>query len=122
MKDALSAHEVALAFGGLPGVTNPGLVESAISRPYSGYHRSLSNKAAALAQSMAGNHGFADGNKRTTVLLLHILIRKSGFSLAALEGENIESALEDLVIAVVTHQLNFEQLCNWFEARLVRDS
>ncbi|MSO89334.1 MAG: hypothetical protein EXQ89_05135 [Rhodospirillaceae bacterium] len=49
---------------------NIGLIESAIARPYSGYYRSIVKKAAALLESMASNHGFADGNKRTTLILV----------------------------------------------------
>jgi death-on-curing protein len=29
--------------------------------PYSGYHRSMARKAAAIMHSMVGNHGFVDG-------------------------------------------------------------
>ena len=71
LADALSAHERALRFGGRPGVVNLGSIESAIARPYSGYHRAIGRKAAALVESMVGNHGFADGNKRTTLILLN---------------------------------------------------
>ena len=107
----------------MSGIANLGLIESAIARPYSGYYRSLATKAAALLQSLAGNHGFADGNKRTAVILVDMLISKSGFRLVSRDpDENMDTAVEELVIAVVTHQLNFEQLCNWFEARLVRDT
>ncbi|MFN7597855.1 MAG: Fic family protein [Cereibacter sp.] len=50
------------------------LIESAISRPYSGYHRSIARKSAALLHSVATNHGFVDGNKRTAWFLAMILI------------------------------------------------
>ena len=53
----------ALLFGGLPGIRDLGLIESAVSRPFTGYYRSIESKAAALVQSMSGNHGFIDGNK-----------------------------------------------------------
>ena len=65
--DALSAQERALTFGGLDGISNLSLVESAIARSYTGYYLPIWKKAAALVESMAGNHGFADGNKRTTL-------------------------------------------------------
>ncbi len=48
---------------------------------------------------MAGNHGFADGNKRTTLILLHTLIRNSGYRLKALDNEDIEQSLEDIIVA-----------------------
>ncbi|MBM3541298.1 MAG: type II toxin-antitoxin system death-on-curing family toxin, partial [Alphaproteobacteria bacterium] len=83
----MSAHRRALEFGGRAGVLDIGLVESAIGRPYSGFYRSLPAKAAALIQSMATNHGFADGNKRTTVILLDTLLTKSGYRLRPLRGD-----------------------------------
>jgi death-on-curing protein len=85
MSDALSAHARALEQGGgLAGVANLGLIESAIKRPYSGYYRDISSRAAAFVQSMSGNHDFNDGNKRTTVILTHLLLDKSGYELRPL--------------------------------------
>ena len=59
--DVLESHYRALEFGGLDGVRDLGLVESAIARPYSGYYRSINAKAAALIHSLAKNHGFPTG-------------------------------------------------------------
>lgn len=55
--------------GGLPGVKNRGLIESAVAQPQMTFageelYSSLEEKAAALAFSLAGNHAFEDGNKR----------------------------------------------------------
>ncbi|WP_373636899.1 Fic family protein [Yoonia sp. BS5-3] len=55
-------------------MTSLHLIESGLSRPYSGYHRFIYSKAAALLHSMINNHGFTDGNKRTAWLLVEILI------------------------------------------------
>jgi death-on-curing protein len=85
LADALSAHERALRFGGLPGIRDLGLIESAVSRPFTGYYRSIESKAAALVQSMSGNHGFIDGNKRTTVILADTLLARSGYRLERIE-------------------------------------
>ena len=58
----------------MQGILRIDSIESAIARPYCGYFDTLAEKAAALLESMVGNHGFADGNKRTAVLLVCILI------------------------------------------------
>lgn len=92
------------------------MVESALGRPYSGYHRPIWRKAAALLESMVGNHGFVDGNKRTAWLLVEILIARSGYALAI----DDEEPIDDLVAAVADHQLSFVQLSLWFEQRLSR--
>lgn len=118
MADALGAHKRALSFGGRPGIPNPGLIESALARPYSGYYRSIRGKAAALVESMAGNHGFADGNKRTTLILVDLLLNKSGYVLSPLPAENIEDATEEMILGSVQHQLSFDDLVEWFRLRI----
>jgi death-on-curing protein len=120
LADALSAHDEALEFGGLAGVIDLSLVQSALGRPYSGYHRSIQQKAAVLLESMARNHGFADGNKRTTLLLLHMLIVRSGYRLAPLAGENINQAIEELILDVVNRRIILGDAIDWFRARIRR--
>jgi death-on-curing protein len=116
LADAFTAHDEALTYGGLEGVTSLHLIESALARPYSGYHRPIARKAAAVLQSMAGNHGFVDGNKRTAWLLVEILIDRSGFRLNIPDDEPVD----DLVVAAATRQIGFDELAAWFEARLER--
>ena len=95
------------------------MVESAIARPYSGYYSPIAKKAAALVESAATNHGFTDGNKRTTVILMHLLLSKSGYELNPLfENSSLENEVEEMVLAVVQHQLTFDQIVAWFRARL----
>lgn len=121
MADALSAHQKALETGGLDGMPNLGLVESAINRPYSGHYRPIAQKAAALVQSMATNHGFADGNKRTTIILTHLLLQKSNYHIVPLDADpNLSRLMENLVLSVVRHDLDFEELVDWFRARIKR--
>ena len=121
MADALSAHERALLSGGRPGILNLNLIHSAIERPYSGYYRSMPRKAAALVQSMATNHGFVDGNKRTTLILTYTLIARSGYDLIAAEDcGDIEIEFEDLLLSVSDH-LPFEEIVAWFSARLTKE-
>ena len=109
--------------GGLAGIPNIGLVHSALERPYSGYYRPITRKAAALVESMASNHGFADGNKRTTIILTHLLLSKSGYILKPLDGDHsLEVAMEELVLSVVRHQMDFNQIVGWFIERLENET
>lgn len=114
MGDALEAHDQALRYGGRDGIADLGMVDSAISRPYTGYHRRIERKAAALLESMAQNHGFIDGNKRTAVMLVDLLIAGSGYHLNLNPGEEID----DLVLEVVNRQRNYDDLVDWFKARI----
>jgi death-on-curing protein len=121
LADALSAHERALTFGGLEGVPNLSLVQSAVARPYTGYYRKIWQKAAALVQSMAGNHGFADGNKRTTLILLHTLVNNSGYKIAAAPNdEDVGRAVEDIILAAASSKTPIHELADWFRPRIVK--
>lgn len=77
----------------------------------------MARKTAALLHSMVGNHGFVDGNKRTAWLLVEILIGRSGYWLDIPDDERID----DLVVAVASGQMDFDQLNDWFNDRLKRD-
>lgn len=121
LEDALDAHERALRFGGRHGVVNLGSIESAITRPYSGYYRAIGRKAAALVESVVGNHGFADGNKRTTLILLNLLLEKSGYRLTPSEGQaSVQREVEDMILDVARKRLSFDDLVVWFGKRITR--
>lgn len=65
---------------------------------------------------MVGNHGFVDGNKRTAWLLVEILIDRSGYILNISDDEPVD----DLVVAVASGQVGFDELVVWFKSRLGR--
>jgi death-on-curing protein len=99
---------------GRPGISDRNLIESAIARPY--WYRSVSRKAAALFESVAQNHGFIDGNKRTAILVTALFIERSGYELR-LTGDRSD-IMKAMVKAVVVHAIDFEELVAWFKARL----
>ena len=69
-QDILLIHEaVIIEFGGLDGISDAGLVESAIESPFQTFDSeelfpSIEEKATRLAYGLVLNHGFNDGNKR----------------------------------------------------------
>ena len=67
---------------------------------------------------MAGNHGFVDGNKRTTLTLVHTLISNSGYSLVAMGDEDIQEAIEGIILRAASHAIEIEELIEWFRLRL----
>ena len=99
--------------GGTPEILNRSDIESAIARPYHGYHRRIHEKAAALVYAIVSNHGFVDGNKRTAVYLVELLAVRSGYRLAV---EDL--VLADIMIAVARGELDYEELATWFKGRL----
>ena len=61
-------------FGGASGVRGPGLIESTLLGPQTGYYADLIEEAAVLWESMAMNHGFIDGNKRVAYACLELFL------------------------------------------------
>jgi death-on-curing protein len=115
-----AAHEIAILIGGLDGVRELTVIESGIARPYVGFRRRIWEKAAALLQSIAQNHGFIDGNKRTALLVLNVFLERSGYRLTPLEGENLSDAAETVVLGLVEHRIDLEALTSWFRQRLAK--
>jgi death on curing protein len=118
LADALGAHDLALQYGGLPGILNLSLIESAIQRPYSGYHRSIHRKAAALVHSVARNHGFVDGNKRTCLLLLGLLLDRSGYRLVRDGSPETNEAVEEMIVSVAKGEMSFNNIDEWMRERI----
>jgi len=104
----------------LAGIRDLGAIEAAIARPYSGYYRSIAGKAASLVHSLALNHGFVDANKRTALFACDFLLRKSGYRLRDDDTPTGNDAIEEMIMAVVEHRMNFDELVAWFQARLIR--
>lgn len=97
-----------------------GSIEAAIARPYSGYYRSIASKAAALTHSLALNHGFVDGNKRTALYVVSLFLRKSGYLLRHKSQAVRNHEIEQMIVDVVERRLSFNQLADWFRQRIVR--
>ena len=115
LADALAAHDFALQYEGRPGILNLDMVQAAIARPYNGYFRSMDRKAAALLDAVARYHDFVDGNKRTAVLLLELMLGRSGYRLGAGDDE-----LEEMTVAVADGQVPLERLTEWLCPQLHR--
>lgn len=77
--DVLGVHAVLIQrYGGAPGVRDPGALETALFRPQTGYYDDMVAEAAALLESLAINHPFVDGNKRTAFAAADVFLRING--------------------------------------------
>jgi death-on-curing protein len=65
-------------YGGAHGVRDHGLLESALYRPQTGYYADLIEEAAAMWESLAQNHPFIDGNKRTAFAVTYTFLAING--------------------------------------------
>jgi len=68
-------------FGGVGGVRDVGLLESALYRPRSGYYNDVAEMATALFESLLMNHPFVDGNKRLAFFATDVFLRLNGWRL-----------------------------------------
>lgn len=85
-------HKMLIAeHGGLPGIRDQGLLDSALARPrqQAAYKKnnSIFQLAAAYSYGLARNHPFADGNKRIALTVAAVFLEINGHSLNAPEAE-----------------------------------
>jgi death on curing protein len=105
-------------YGGVEGVRDQGLLEAALYRPQTGYYAGLIEEAAALWESLAQNHPFIDGNKRTAFAAMYTFLAINGARLAAdaLETYGFIAALYD------ANQFSFDKLVPWLRSHVTLSS
>jgi len=115
---ARAVHDRQLAeHGGLSGVKDAGLLDSAMSRPLNkfGYGETdLCALAAAYAFGIARNHPFADGNKRTAWVIARLFLKLNAVELAFDKADAIRTML-----ALASGTLEEDALAAWFRTHLV---
>lgn len=86
-------------FGGLAGIRDEGLLDSAINKPKNlfAYGKpSAFELAASYATGLVKNHPFLDGNKRIGFMAAYVFLGANGWSLEATEEEAV---IETLALA-----------------------
>jgi len=116
LDEVLAIHEALVEeFGGLRGVRDLGLLESALYRPRTGYYRDLSEMAAALFESLLMNHPFIDGNKRAAFFATDVFLRLNGWKLKV----EPKAAHEFLIGLLDRGECDFSRLLPWLRKALV---
>jgi death on curing protein len=92
-----------------------GLLQGAVARPQATFdgvdlYAGLFEKAAALMESLAQNHPFVDGNKRTAITAVALFLLQNGRRLQTTNEE-----LERVTLWVVNERLPLEEIASWFE-------
>lgn len=110
--DVLDIHTDQIErYGGSQGVRDQAGLESAVSRPQSGYYSSAVQEAAALWESLSQNHPFVDGNKRTSYAAMHSFLFINGVKITA----NQDQAYEFIMDAFERKVMNFSTLEGWLQ-------
>ena len=100
--------------GGEHGVRDLGMLLSAVARPQASFDQAdlypdVFTKAAALLESLIGNHPFVDGNKRTGISAAGLFLRQNGYRLSASNQE-----LETFTLRVAQGGASQEEAAAWF--------
>jgi len=111
----LFLHDEALReYGGVSGMKNEGLLDSALDRPANKVAYAeppgpdLFDLAAAYAFGLASNHAFHDGNKRTAWSCCVVFLDINGRRLNAATSEAVEQ-----VIRLVERNLDEAAFADW---------
>lgn len=108
--EAIEIHRLLIEeFGGLQGIRDQGLLESAIFRPQNGYYSNILEEAAALMESLANNHAFVDGNKRVSFTVTDTMLRANGHFLDV-DPLVAHKLIEELI---EKRAFNFLAIRNW---------
>ena len=101
--------------GGRHGIHDLGMLLSALARPQATFdgkelYPDLFSKAAALMESLAQNHPFLDGNKRTGITATAMFLQINGYKLTTSNAE-----LEKFTFSVVLEHLPTKEIAAWFK-------
>lgn len=117
LADVLAMHEDQIErYGGTPGIRDPGLLEAALYRPQTGYYADVIEEAAALWESLAQNHPFLDGNKRTAFAATYTFLVINGARLTA----DADSTYAFIAELYARGGFTFDALVPWLRANTVK--
>ena len=109
----IAAHSMMIdRFGGLDGIRDEGLIDSALARPAHFYHydqcTEVSQLAAAYAAGISQNHPFVDGNKRTGFITAFMFLDLNGVALHA-----DEVAATTMTVSLAASEIGESDYANW---------
>ena len=116
IKNILRLHELSIiTYGGSQGIRDQGLIESAIARPYQTFggeylYPTVFEKAAAFVESIITNHPFIDGNKRTGLLAMLLILEIGNFKITASNDDTYNFTIE-----ISTGEIKFEEIVFWLK-------
>ena len=99
--------------GGLQGLRDEGLLDSALSSPFQEFdsfspYPTVQQKAARLGYGLVMNHPFIDGNKRIGAHAMLTLLALNGIEIACTQKE-----LSDVILDVAAGKAEYANLLAW---------
>jgi len=100
-QEIMTIHARAIQeFGGLDGILNERLLESALNLPQLGtendgyFHKTIPEIAAAYGYYLSRNHPFLDGNKRTALATVGVFLSMNGYEIP--DSDELCEAIENI--------------------------
>lgn len=113
--EALELHRLLVDhFGGLCGVRDMGLLESALYRPQTGHYKDVVQMAAALMESLLINHPFVDGNKCVAFFLTDTFLRLNGWKIKVRPKDG-----HRFILDLITEKMDrLQKLARWIRTHI----
>lgn len=101
--------------GGINGLRDYGLLESAVFSTQTGFgdmekYPTIEEKSARIAFSLINDHAFVDGNKRIGILAMLMTLRLNNVNISYTQQELI-----DLGLTVADGSIGYEQILQWIK-------
>lgn len=116
--DCLGFHDMLIArFGGLEGLRDEGLLESALARSLHLVNYgdpSIFDLAAAYAHGIVKNHPFLDGNQRSSLMAAAMFLEVNGWTFQAPEEQAVLQTL-----ALAAGEIDADEFAAWLKATCV---
>jgi death-on-curing protein len=107
-------EELLARFGGLSGLRDEGLLDSALNRPRQVFHYgspTLFDLAAEYALGIVKNHPFLDGNKRAGFMAAYVFLGANGQDVNASEADAVVQTL-----ALAAGEIDQAEYAVWLKA------
>ncbi len=111
--------DMLLTHGGMPGLRDENLLESALARPKQllSYEpdADLAALAAAYGYGLARNHPYNDGNKRVAFVVMAVFLGLNGLDITASEADVVTT-----IVALAAGKIDEETLADWLRLHTVK--
>ena len=108
-------HQLIEDFGGSHGIRDENRLKAVVAAPRQEafgveQYSTVFEKAAVYARNLIADHLFVDGNKRTGITSVSILLMRCSYLLTAKPKE-----LEDFAVQIAVEKCDISEIAAWFE-------
>ena len=111
--------DMLLNHGGVPGLRDEDLLESALARPRQRFTYDTTTDLAALAAAygfgLARNHPYSDGNKRVAFVTMGMFLGLNGLEFTASEAEVVTT-----LVSLASGTVDEDTLADWIRLNTVK--